>query len=101
MKSFRRMLALWNAHQRGENLPRGAAPWWSVFDLLLELRLWGPQDRLGADARAVIEDRLAFRPDNDPIAIEFEIWPTASAAKRLTWREELKSRIAAKGGTST
>ncbi len=71
IESFQQMLSLWRAHQRGENAPYGDAPWWKVFDLLLELRPWGPQDRLGDTARAVIEDRLAFRPDEDPISIEF------------------------------
>src|SRR5690606_18254594 len=85
--------------QRGEGAPYGAGPWWSVFDLLLELRPWGPQDRLGDDARAVIEDGLAFRPDDDPVTLEFEIWPTASAAKRVRWREELEARVTAREGS--
>ncbi|TIP09217.1 MAG: hypothetical protein E5X73_28380 [Mesorhizobium sp.] len=98
VESFQQMLSLWRAHQRGEKAPHGAGPWWKVFDLLLELRPWGPQDRLGDTARAVIEDRLAFRPDEDPISIEFEIWPTASAAKRASWRGELEQRVAAREG---
>lgn len=98
IESFQQMLTLWKAHQRGENAPYGAGPWWNVFDLLLELRPWGPQDRLGDTARAVIEDRLAFRSDEDPILIEFEIWPTASAAKRASWRGELEQRVAAREG---
>jgi hypothetical protein len=98
VESFQQMLSLWRAHQRGENAPYGAGPWWNVFNLLLELRPWGPQDRLGGDARYIIEDRLAFRPDDDPISIEFEIWPTASTAKRASWREELEQRVAAREG---
>lgn len=99
VQSFQRMLSLWRAHQRGENAPRGAGPWWNVFNLLLELRPWGPQDRLGADSRAIIEDRLAFREDDDPISIEFEIWPTASAEKRAGWRRELEQHVAAREGS--
>ncbi|MDF1600954.1 S8 family serine peptidase [Mesorhizobium sp. YIM 152430] len=99
IESFQQMLSLWRAHQRGENAPHGAAPWWGVFDLLLELRPWGPQDRLGDTARAVIEDRLAFRAGEDPISIEFEIWPTANAEKRANWRGELEQRVAARDGS--
>lgn len=98
VESFQKMLSLWKAHQRGESAPRGASPWWTVFDLLLELRPWGPQDRLGDDARNIIEDRLAFRSDDDQISIEFEIWPTASTTKRVSWREDLESRVAARKG---
>lgn len=97
-ESFRRMLSLWNAHQRGQDPPFGAAPWWSLFDLLLELRPWGPQDRLGDNSRAVIEDRLTFKHDDDFIAIEFEIWPSASVVKRLNWRTQLEARVAAQNG---
>lgn len=96
--SFRHLLALWNAHQRGEAAPNGAAPWWKVFDLLLELRPWGPEDRLTGDARAVIEDRLPFN-DDDLAIIEFEIWPTASSLKRSIWRNELEQCVRAQGGT--
>ena len=99
VQSFQRMLSLWRAHQRGENAPHGYGPWWNVFNLLLELRPWGPQDRLGADSRAIIEDRLAFREDDDPISIEFEIWPTASAEKRAGWRRELEQHVAAREGS--
>ncbi|MCG5497161.1 S8 family serine peptidase [Ectothiorhodospira variabilis] len=99
VESFQQMLSLWRAHQRGEDAPYGAAPWWNVFNLLLELRPWGPQDRLGGDSRAIIEDRLAFRPDDDLISIEFEIWPTASNAKRASWRGELEQRVTARAGS--
>lgn len=98
VESFQQILSLWSAHQGGEDAPYRAAPWWNAFNLLLELRPWGPQDRLGDDARTIIEDRLAFRPDDDPISIEFEIWPTASTAKRAGWREELEQRVAVRGG---
>ena len=97
LNSFRRILALWRAHQSGERAPTGAGPWWSVFDLLLELRPWGPEDRLGADARAVIEDRLPF-DENQTVAIEFEIWPTVNAEERIAWRTETEQRITDGGG---
>jgi len=97
LDSFQRILTLWRAHQNGERAPTGAGPWWSVFDLLLELRPWGPEDRLGADARAVVEDRLPF-DENQTVAIEFEIWPTANAEKRIAWRTETEQRITDAGG---
>ena len=94
---FRRILRLWNAHQRGEGAPRGAGPWWTVFDLLIELRPWGPEDRLTEGARTVIEDRLPF-DDNEEVPIEIEIWPAASAEKRAGWRHETEQRITGLGG---
>ena len=91
--SFRQILSLWNAHQNGERAPTGATPWWSVFDLLLELRPWGPEDRLSGGARAAIEDRLPL-DDDEEVSIEFEIWPTANAQQRRIWREETERRVA-------
>ncbi|MEE9319326.1 MAG: S8 family serine peptidase [Granulosicoccus sp.] len=95
--TFEKLLSLWSAYQNGVGAPRGAAPWWNVFGLLLELRPWGPTDRLTGDARAVIEDRLPF-DDNEEVAIEFEIWPTAKAELRTNWRETTERRIVEAGG---
>lgn len=97
LEVFRRILTLWNAHQNRERAPRGAGPWWTVFDLLLELRPWGPEDRLPEGARTVIEDRLPF-DENEEVAIELEIWPTTDANKRARWRTETEQRIAGLGG---
>ncbi len=97
LESFRRILALWNVHQRGERAPQGAGPWWMVFDLLLELRPWGPEDRLTEDARTVIEDRLPF-DESEEVPVELEIWPAASAEKRARWARETEQRVNALGG---
>lgn len=97
LDSFRRILALWNAHQTGEAAPRGAGPWWTVFDLLLELRPWGPEDRLTEGARRVIEDRLPFDEDEE-VQVELEIWPTANPERRADWARETEQRINALGG---
>lgn len=97
LDSLRRILSLWNAHQAGSQAPTGAAPWWTVFDLLLELRRWGPDDRLGETARAVLLDRLPM-DDTEEVSIELEIWPTTSAEKRIAWRRDTERRIADLGG---
>lgn len=94
IESLQSMLSLWGAYQGGVAPPRGASPWWALFTHLVELRPWGPQDRLGQDARVVIEDRLAFKSDDDPVVIEFEIWPTANLSKQTRWRAELEQRVA-------
>jgi len=97
LDAFRRILSLWRAHQNGETAPTGAGPWWSVFNLLLELRPWGPEDRLTPDVRTAIEERLPL-DENELIAIEFEIWPTSQIDKRARWRAETEQRIRDAGG---
>ncbi len=97
LEFFRKILSFWNAYQNDEDAPRGAAPWWTAFDLLLELRPWGPEDRLTEGARNVIEDRLPF-DDDEEVSIEFEIWPTANTERRTAWRRETEQRIVEVGG---
>ena len=98
LESFQKILSLWNAHQSEEDAPDGAAPWWSVFNLLLELRPWGPEDRLNEGARAVIEDRLTFN-EAEEVPIEIEIWPTVNINQRVQWRLETERRIQDVGGS--
>lgn len=97
LEFFRRILTLWRSHQQGDEPPWGAGPWWAVFDLLLELRPWGPEDRLTEHARSVIEDRLPF-DENTEVLIELEIWPTANVELRTSWTRETEQRIAALNG---
>ena len=97
LEVFDRILTLWTAYQNGGPRPNRAAPWWALFNLLLELRSWGPEDRLSEGARAVIEDRLPI-DDDDEVPIEFEIWPTTDAETRADWRRETEQRIVEAGG---
>ena len=97
LDAFQRLLSLWRAYDRSEPAPHGAGPWWNLFDLMLELRRWGPEDRLSGGARAAIEDRLQF-DENDHVSIEFEIWPDWNTEKRAAWRVETERRIAEVGG---
>ena len=97
LESLHKLRALWNSFTREESPPRGAKPWWDLFGLLLELRTWGPEDRLNSDSRAVIRDRLPKEEDAE-VAVELEIWPTASAEKRANWRSEIEQTILKAGG---
>lgn len=97
LSAFEQISSLWNAYQREDERPTGAAPWWNAFDCLLELRPWGPEDRLTQGARATIEDRLPF-DENEEVVIEIEIWPTTNARKREDWRVQTEQRINALGG---
>ncbi len=94
---FEQLITLWNAYQRGEGAPHGATPWWKAFDLLLELRPWGAEDRLTESAREIIEDRLPF-DENEEVPIEIEIWPTARTEQRAVWCVQTEQHITDLGG---
>lgn len=48
LDAFRGLLRLWRKYQRENDADHGYAPWWHLFDLLADLRAWGPEDRLTA-----------------------------------------------------
>jgi len=97
IESFEKLLTLWRAYLRGEDAPRGAAPWWKLFELLIELRPWGPEDRFPESVRVAIADRLPF-DDDEEVFVELEIWPTTNEDRRSRWRLETERHIEEHGG---
>lgn len=94
---LKRLLKLWRQFQNGEKAPYGLAPWWKLFEMLADLRLWGPKDRLTPEAQAEFVARLSD-DDEEPIRLELEIWPTANADQRMRWQQDTRARVEALGG---
>lgn len=95
--SIEQMLSLWKAYSDGEKLPDGFTPWRDLFDLLVAIRVWGPEDRLPVSSRQAIEENLPF-DDLDPVRLEIEILPVVDSAKRRNWSDEAKLRVDQLGG---
>lgn len=95
--SFNKLLRLWHRYQAGNNAEHGYAPWWRLFEMLAELRPWGPEDRLSAENRIELENRLPL-DDEEEIKLELEHWPTRNFNKLGQWRRETEARVAALGG---
>lgn len=93
---LKRVLRLWRAYQRNEAAVRGDKPWRDLFDMLAELRIWGPQDRFNERSRLELENRLPFDDDAE-VRIELEIWPTRNVGKRQQWRKDTEARVVALG----
>ena len=96
-ESFERLPGLWRAYQRGERPGEGYAPWTRLFEMLDDMRAWGPEDRFSAEARVALEERLA-EDEAAELRLELEVWPTRSQARRARWRGEAERRVAALGG---
>ena len=94
---LQRMLQLWRAYQNNEEKPYGLAPWWNLFEMLADIRVWGPRDRLTPQAQAELIRQLSDN-DEDPIRLELEIWPTANQAQRNRWQNDTRVRVEALGG---
>ena len=97
IEALRDMLGMWRGHQNGDDAPHGLTPWWKLFDLLIELRPWGPQDRFPEGVRAALRDRLPFN-DDEEVLLELEVVPTHSAPRRAVWREETERKVGELGG---
>ena len=95
--AFNRLLRLWHRYQANREPERGYAPWWRLFDMLAELRPWGPEDRLTADNHVEFENRLPF-DDEAEVRLELEHWPTRDQGQVRQWRRETEARIAALAG---
>lgn len=98
LRAARKILSMWDDHQAGERPPKGLAPWWKLFDRLLQLRAWGPEDRFPLGARETIRERINGLRDDELCRIELEIWPTARDQDRHAWREEARAKVADLGG---
>lgn len=90
IEAFRDMLGMWRAYQRGDDAPHGLTPWWNLFDLLIELRPWGPQDRFPEGVRAALRDRLPL-DDDEEVLLELEVVPR-TAHKRERHGEQRRRR---------
>ena len=98
MEALRQLLARWHAYQRGDPFPRGTTPWRNLFDMLVDLRPWGPQDRLTGTSRDDLFARLEEADEADDLHLELEVWPTRRAEQRARWQEETEARVVGLSG---
>lgn len=97
MQALREILRLWELYRQGQAMPRGFAPWGTLFDMLSDLRAWGPQDRVLPETLAYWRERIADRPD-DPIRFEVEMWFHEKASNRGRAIASLERHLAELGG---
>ncbi len=92
LEALQQLRTLWNTYCSGEEFEQGLTPWRNLFDLLIDVRVWGAQDRLPEGVQAEIEAMLP--PDDDEeVQLEIEIWPTRGRDKRRKWREEVEAKV--------
>lgn len=81
VEALRQLVSLWQRYKAGRRMADGFGIWSQLFGLLKDVRAWGPQDRLTADALAAWEEQLAVAP-NEPIRFEVELWFRANPQAR-------------------
>jgi hypothetical protein len=99
--ALRAMLALWDRYERNEPFDAKATPgltgWRDVFDNLIDVRPWGPEDRVPEEAIEAWKADLAEFPD-EVHRIEVELWYRANPDAQKKAGRKLKERIEAAGG---
>lgn len=97
-RALKEIESLWRRWNRGEDMPRGFAPWRHVFDTLKDLRTWGPQDRVDDEERDTIASELADRADNENVRLEVELVYRAGEAQARQAEEDLRARVVTQAG---
>jgi hypothetical protein len=99
MRALRELLRLWDIYRKGQSMPWGFAPWSTVFDLLSDLRAWGPRDRVLPETLQYWRDRIRLRPD-DPVKFEIELWFHESVDRRARALTTVEEQVHDLGGQS-
>jgi hypothetical protein len=78
-------------------MPYRFGPWKLLFDLLIDLRAWGHQDRVLPETVEYWRHRLESDP-NSPVRFELELWFYEQSARRQAGLTEITHQVGAIGG---
>lgn len=84
----------WNANQ----LQFGETPWRGVFELLRDLRPWGPQDRVQRLDAGFLAEEIEGRGEDELVPLEIELIYRTSEAQAQAREDEVRAALTARGG---
>jgi len=97
LRALREILRLWDIHQTGSRMAWGFGPWSTLFDLLRDVRAWGPTDRVLPETLQYWRERIEARPD-EPVRFEVELWFHEQFERRSRASYMVTEQVAALGG---
>jgi hypothetical protein len=97
VQALRELLSLWNRYKEHQRMPKGRSQWRELFSRLIDVRPWGPQDRISAETVTAWQRDLDRAPDA-PIRLEIELWYHENERKRTEAFQTVNAGIAAAGG---
>lgn len=97
VRALQQMLGLWRRYQRGENMPRGKSEWRELFSLLMDVRPWGPQDRVPPETIDYWRESLRYGPDT-PVRFEVELWFHENPDQRARAFARMEAEVGRMGG---
>ena len=98
LKALREILRLWDFFRSGSSMPLGFAPWKDLFSLLVDLRVWGPTDRLLPETLAYFSQSLED-PEQQEVSAEIELWAYENADRAVRAEASVRSLITELGGS--
>ncbi|WP_380785638.1 S8 family peptidase [Sphingomonas sp. R86521] len=97
MVALRNLESLWRRWQAGQ-LVRGETPWAAVFDLLRDLRPWGPLDRVHASDASFLETAIDGFDDAALIRLKVELVFRERDATAAEQEANVRAAIVGRGG---
>lgn len=97
VQALRELLSLWNRYKSGQRMPNGRGEWSKLFVRLIDVRPWGPQDRIPLETICAFEEDLARDPGAS-VRFEVELWYHDNVDRRAQARARLAAELAAAGG---
>ncbi len=96
-RALAELVSLWRRWNDGR-LDRGETPWRGVFELLRDLRPWGPQDRVQAVDADFLAEEIEGRADDELVPLEIELIFRANDAQAEGQEQEVRAAVIARGG---
>jgi hypothetical protein len=97
MAALRNLESLWRRWQNGQ-LARGETPWATIFDLLRDLRPWGPLDRVHNSDADFLALTIDSRNDDELIRLEVELVYRAAEPAAAEAEANTRAAIVGRGG---
>jgi hypothetical protein len=97
VQALQELLGLWRRYRHGENMPRGKSEWRELFSLLIDVRPWGPQDRVPPETIEFWQHSLRYNPEA-PVRFEIELWFHDNADQRARAFARMAAEVKRMGG---
>lgn len=97
VRALQELLGLWARYQRGQRMPDGKGEWRELFSLLIDVRPWGPQDRVPAETIAYWRESLHYDPEK-AVRFEVELWFHEGADRRAHAFAKIEDEVRTMGG---
>lgn len=97
VQALRELLSLWERYKQSQRMPKGRSEWRELFSRLIDVRPWGPQDRISPLTLAAWESDLSQVPDA-LVRLEVELWYYENVDKRANAFQALEAQIETAGG---